>query len=246
MSVYELTGIVSDLKDLRTGFTKPTGDGEFGLTTGDKARYMRLVLEAKGIIDAGLGALNDFALPLHRIASPPTFGMLDRPSPTDLENAIALADGGLNQMRRKGNRAPHLPSAAQKPPYVSTQRISELQTSKAGLWDLQRLVRMLEELNLAHEHDAHFTTAMLVRAVTDHVPPIFGAKSFTEVANNHSGGKSFREQIKHLDTSLRKVADGLLHQQIRKVESLPHAQQVNFSAALDVLLEEVVRQLALN
>lgn len=83
---------------------------------------------------------------------------------------------------------------------------------------------MIEELNLAHEHDAYFTTAMLVRAITDHVPPIFGVGSFAEVANNHSGGRSFGDQMKHLDNSLRKVADGLLHQQIRKAESLPQEQ----------------------
>ena len=102
---------------------------------------------------------------------------------------------------------------------------------------------MLEELNIAHEHDAYFTTALLVRAVTDHVPPILGAKSFAEVANNYLGGKSFGEQMKHLYNSLRKVADGLLHQQVRKTESLPEAPQVDFRAALDVLLGEVVRVL---
>jgi hypothetical protein len=81
---------------------------------------------------------------------------------------------------------------------------------------------------------------MLARALLDHVPPIFGMRSFTEVANNY-GGKSFKGTMEHLEEGLRNVADGHLHQQIRNSESLPTAQQVNFSAALDILLSEIER-----
>lgn len=239
MNENALSNIISDLQELAGRFSPLPGNGESALSTADKAKYKRLVLEAKGII--GLG--NDFSIPLLQIATPPTFGVLSRPSPEDLQEAIALVEGGLNELRRKESRTPARFGAIQRPAYVAPQRILQLRNTKPGQWDLQRLIRMLEELNLANQHDAHFTTAMLVRAITDHVPPIFGAKSFAEVANNHPGGKSFSDQMKHLENSLRKVADGLLHQQIRKVESLPQAPQVDFRAALDVLLGEVVRVL---
>ena len=84
---------------------------------------------------------------------------------------------------------------------------------------------------------------MLVRAVADHVPPIFSAKSFSEVANNYPAPRSFSEQMRQLDTSLRKIADTHLHQPVRKAEVLPFAPQVDFRGALDVLLSEVVRLL---
>jgi hypothetical protein len=45
----------------------------------------------------------------------------------------------------------------------------------------------------------------------------------------------------HLDTAAKKIADGLLHTQIRKSETLPNAQQVNFAAPLDLLLSEIIR-----
>jgi hypothetical protein len=73
----------------------------------------------------------------------------------------------------------------------------------------------------------------------DHVPPIFGATSFAEVANNYAGQKSFRELMLHLEKSARKIADAHLHGQIRSRETLPTATQVNFSNALDVLLAEI-------
>ncbi len=243
MEDNELNKIICDLQGLEAGFSMGAGNGELGLSMNDRAKYKRLVLEAKGIIGESIGAANDFALPLLQISSPPNFGVLNRPSLEDIHEAIALVEGGRNQLRRKGSRVPPMLGAVQKPAYVSSKRILDLRNTKSSQWDLRRLVRMLEELNIAHEHDAYFTTAMLVRAVTDHVPPILGAKSFAEVANNYLGGKSFGEQMKHLYNSLRKVADGLLHQQVRKTESLPEAPQVDFRAALDVLLGEVVRVL---
>ena len=82
---------------------------------------------------------------------------------------------------------------------------------------------------------------MLVRAITDHVPPIFEFKSFLELANNYGGAASFKKSMKHLDQSLRNIADACLHTQIRQTESIPTAIQVNFSADLDVLISEVIR-----
>jgi hypothetical protein len=79
----------------------------------------------------------------------------------------------------------------------------------------------------------------LVRAITDHIPPIFGKGSFREVASSH-GGRSFKESMEYLDRGLRKIADNQLHSPIRHKESLPTAQQVHFSPMLDVLLGEII------
>jgi hypothetical protein len=45
----------------------------------------------------------------------------------------------------------------------------------------------------------------------------------------------------HLENAARKIADTHLHMPIRKSETLPVAQQVNFAAQLDVLLSEIIR-----
>jgi hypothetical protein len=82
---------------------------------------------------------------------------------------------------------------------------------------------------------------MVVRAIVDHVPPIFGYKSFGGVVNNYPSAKSFRGSMQRLDGSLRNVADAHLHVQIRSRESVPTPAQVDFRADLDVLLAEVVR-----
>jgi len=49
--------------------------------------------------------------------------------------------------------------------------------------------------------------------------------------------------MRHLDKSLRKIADSYLHGHIRERESLPNKTQVNFSQDIDVLLAEICRRL---
>ena len=108
-------------------------------------------------------------------------------------------------------------------------------------FDLTKLRRLLEELDSSFRQGNYFSTGMLVRAILDHVPPIFGTKSFAEVANNYAGSTSFRQSMKTLNESSRRIADRYLHTQTRPSETLPTAVQVDFSPDIDVLLEEIVR-----
>lgn len=84
---------------------------------------------------------------------------------------------------------------------------------------------------------------VLTRALLDHIPPIFECNKFAEVANNYDGSKSFKEAMKNLENSSRKIADHYLHSQIRKRESLPTVKQIDFSNDIDFLLAEIIRGL---
>lgn len=125
--------------------------------------------------------------------------------------------------------------------YVDIQRIKELKSITNQKFDLARLIRLCEEINVAYQYDCFMTVAMGVRAIIDHVPPIFDKSSFHAVASNYSGSKSFKESIQLLERSLRNVADAHLHLHIRRKEILPTFIQVNFKADLDVLLAEIIR-----
>lgn len=129
-------------------------------------------------------------------------------------------------------------------PYVSLERIEELTSIQVrSEFDLTKVVRLCTELNTVSEMKCHISTAALVRALLDHIPPVFDKHSFSEVATSDLGSRSFKESAKNLQESSRKIADGLLHTKIRAKESLPTATQVDFSQAVDVLLGEVVRVL---
>lgn len=162
---------------------------------------------------------------------------------------IGTVGGGSNQitwawewLRAKENKPPLKPVNPGEWVLISETRLDEVRALKSPQFDFRKLVRICEELNIASREECHFSTAMLTRGLLDHVPPIFGSRTFAEVANNYPGGtRSFKDTMHQLETAARKVADAHLHTPIRKSETLPVAQQVNFASQLDVLLSEIVR-----
>jgi hypothetical protein len=146
--------------------------------------------------------------------------------------------------RRTSTRSAKGTSVPEATPLVDTTRLEQVRALRPLQFDLTRLVRLCEELNLSYANGAFMAVAALTRAVIDHVPPIFNCKSFGEVANNYPGSKSFRESMQHLENTARTIGDAHLHVQIRRKEVLPTATQVNFAHELDVLLGEIVRILS--
>ena len=125
---------------------------------------------------------------------------------------------------------------------IALERIEQLRAIKSIPFDLKKLIRLCEEINAVYAAGCYFATAMLIRGVLDHVPPLFGLKTFNEVANNYSGGgRSFKDHMEHLHNASRKVADSYLHMPVRQSETLPTPQQVNSGQDLDALLAEIVR-----
>lgn len=153
-----------------------------------------------------------------------------------------VKDMAWEWVRMKENKPPKNPA---KPGYmalISEDRLSELRALSSPDFDFRKVIRLCEELNIAFQEECYLATAMLTRAVLDHVPSVLGFKTFAEVANNYSGGgRSFKETMQHLENTSRKVADAHLHMPMRKSETLPSVQQVNCGQQLDVLLAEIVR-----
>jgi hypothetical protein len=135
------------------------------------------------------------------------------------------------------------PAARDGDPFVDSARLEELRGLTKAKYDVTRLIRLCEELNVCFRNECYHASVMLTRAILDHVPPILGCKSFAEVTSSYAGGRSFKESMETLDKMARKIADSHLHTQIRPSEVLPTRVQVNFSHSMDVLLGEVVRVL---
>jgi hypothetical protein len=132
------------------------------------------------------------------------------------------------------------PKSAAALELISKTRLDELRKLSSGKFDFSKLIRLCEEINIVYGEGCYFSTAMLTRALLDHVPPVFGKANFDEVANHH-GARSVKGALKHLNEASKSVADGHLHEQIGKRATLPTAQQVDCRQQLDVLLGEIVR-----
>lgn len=236
----EMTGIAEQLEGLLPQFVKSQSFGLF-LETRQQATFQRLVLEAKTILDEEFKPFNTFSMALVKTVNSSSGGMVGGPSYAGVSETAEILRGAVNTLRRRANRRP----AAQLElhphrSFVDPRRMTALSEKRDNKFDFSRLIALCGELNIASQHELHHAAAMLIRAILDHVPPIFGQPNFASVIAHH-GGRSFKEQMKHLDGSLRHVADGHLHGQIRARESLPTANQVDFRSPLDVLLAEIDR-----
>lgn len=125
--------------------------------------------------------------------------------------------------------------------FVDKLRIKELLDIKSNKLDLRKLIRFCEEINSAYQNENYLSVTFLLRAILDHIPPIFGYSTFDQVCGSY-GKKTFKEISTKLNESSRKLADSYLHDLIRKKETLPNKTQVNFSQELDYLLGEIVSQ----
>lgn len=126
--------------------------------------------------------------------------------------------------------------------FVDAARMVQLRAIEIDSYDPQRLIRMCEELNSAWRAENTISVAMLARGIADHIPPVFGFETFSQVAAQ--GPKSTKGSYRHIEDSLRHIADSALHTHIRRRETVPTMTQVDFRQSFDVLLGEVVRQLS--
>jgi len=127
--------------------------------------------------------------------------------------------------------------------YVDKTRIQQLKDIKSLNFDLSKLIQLCIELN-NQSNENFFSITFLLRAIIDHVPPVFNYNNFSEFSSNYvSGTKSFQKAMKQLNNSLRNVADNNIHSQIRKKEILPTVAQIDFTQDLDLLLSEIIRVL---
>jgi hypothetical protein len=235
----ELEQIAKAMEALEGKFIKSDSIYGLFLKTEDEARFKRLKVEAKSLMDEALGVTNDFSFNLVHTANTMRGGMTDGISLAGVRSARELVEAAVNRVNRKAARPAFNPPLAGSD-YVNSSRIAELRSLRT-ICDMTRLIRLCEELNFANANDCNMTKAMLVRSIVDHIPPIFGLANFGEVANNYAGGKSFRGSMQNLQNSLRHIADSHLHVQVRQTEVLPTPQQVDFRGDLDALLAEIVR-----
>lgn len=239
--IEELTTIADDMEKLLSLFVESNGLG-FILPTEHSSTFKALAIEAKSILDGELGHTNDFSMNLIHAVNTGAGGFTSGPSYASVEEASKIVRAAVRAIKRKRTQPPVSPSGTKF--YVEPARIVSLQAIGNAQWDFARLVELCRELNVAAANRCHMSTAMILRAVLNHVPPVLGYVTFAEVANNYGGAKSqksFKASMQRLEGSLRNIADMHLHSPIRSREDVPTATQVDFAADLDVLLGEVIR-----
>jgi len=122
---------------------------------------------------------------------------------------------------------------------VDPSLIDRLASEQSAQFDIGFLVGMCREINSCFAHSNVVATALLMRAVLNYVPPLFGHETFPQVVANI--GRSLQDSFDHLENGLRKIADFHTHRRIGPTELYPSLAQVEpFKPQFELLLQEVV------
>jgi hypothetical protein len=98
---------------------------------------------------------------------------------------------------------------------------------------------MCEELNDAYGRANYISAALLLRAIINHVPPVFGVESFSEVVAQSS--RSIKAILRRLNEDARPIADLHTHLLMRRNEQLPTKHQLEpYKGGFEVLIQEVI------
>jgi hypothetical protein len=116
------------------------------------------------------------------------------------------------------------------------RRLVAVQTAKV---DTEVLVGLCREINSSWSHGNVVATALVMRAVLNYVPPVFGHETFPQVVAQSP--RTLKEAWSHLEEGLRKVADFHAHRRLGPADIFPSPAQVEpFKPQFELLLHEVL------
>ncbi|MBB3475854.1 hypothetical protein [Sphingomonas sp. BK345] len=198
-----------------------------------------LIIEVRALIAEHLGRSSPYYTGVPAFWTGPK-GQPRTPNATELSDVSAILAAAIRHLRRP--RAITLPPKVQTGTiYVDPSIIEQIATLPTTNFDFSRLAELCRSLNVTAAANAHMATAMLLRAIIDHVPPIFGFKTFEVVAAQAPGTHTFKQQLGILQNSMRKATDACLHTPIGKKRDLPTAVAVDFRSPLEALLQHIIR-----
>lgn len=158
----------------------------------------------------------------------------------DLRAELYVVIDTLNEAAQNPNYAANVASNAA---FLNTELLIQLKAVQGARLDLTKLVKMCEELNDAYARGNFISSALLLRAVMNHVPPVFGATTFSEVVAH--AGRSVKAILARLNEEARPIADLHTHFLMRANEHLPTKNQLEpYKAGFEVLIQEVLVNLS--
>jgi len=136
----------------------------------------------------------------------------------------------------------YLQDVGQNSAFLNPEVLKELTTIKNKNFDTKKLVKFCEELNDSYSRANYLACALLIRAVMNHIPPIFNVEKFSQVVAN--SGKSIKAVLSHLESQARPIADLHTHFLIRAKEQIPTKHQIEpYKPSFEILIQEIIVKL---
>jgi hypothetical protein len=158
---------------------------------------------------------------------------------TDAYDLKAHLQGVIDYVREAANDPEYETGVRLNSAFLDQETMSKLKSAKLLAFDLTKVIRFCEELNDSYRRGNYLSCALIIRALMNHVPPIFGAQTFAQVVA--SSGKSVKAILGRLEDEARPIADLHTHMHIRQRESLPSRNQIDlYKPSFEILIQEIV------
>jgi hypothetical protein len=137
------------------------------------------------------------------------------------------------------------PIASERQPYVDAGLIDDLEgVAKRTRWRVHKLIALCQELNDAFVVGNPYACAALIRAILDHIPPVFGHSDFKHIAAQHSFPvqRTDKAHAKNL-SDFKDIADDVMHRPIGPNVPVISMEDIPAPVRLNAILHELLRLL---
>ena len=126
--------------------------------------------------------------------------------------------------------------------FVEASLIDRIATLKITQFNLSKLIRFAQELNDNYKRGNYLSCALLIRAIINHVPPIFEQQKFSQVVANSS--RSVKAMLSPLEEGARKIGDLHTHEIVDDFSTPPTKNQVDpYKPNVEILFQEIERKI---
>jgi len=232
MKSTELLYLAKEIEDAPLGKCGPSDDPEkqYAYTCGFRDIAIRFISAIKRIGDPDLSEL---------------VSRLDTDISDNIRDAHKLKAElipVIDALRVELEDPSYIVRASQNAAFLDFGVFQEIKVIKSQQFDTSKLVRMCEELNDCYGRSNYISSILLLRAIINHIPPVFGKETFAQVVANSS--QSTKKILEKLQDEARPIADLHTHVLIRKKESCPTKNQIEpYKASFEVLIQEIIVKL---
>lgn len=126
--------------------------------------------------------------------------------------------------------------------FLNPRVLEQLRAAPRGRWDTTKLIALAEELDACVRSGHVYASHAVLRALLDHVPPLFGFQTFSAVVSSHPWGRTDKRYVGGLST-FRDQGDDALHRHISASPDLLMLDNLAPAAAVNALLRGCAEQL---
>ncbi|MEV6999300.1 hypothetical protein AB0N62_16645 [Streptomyces sp. NPDC093982] len=130
-------------------------------------------------------------------------------------------------------------------PYIDPALLDDLEkAAQTSSWKLHKLIALCRELNENYAAGNPYSSAAMIRAILDHIPPVFGHQDFKQVAAQHPFAMQ-RTDKAHAQrlAAFKDIAHDGLHRPISTAVPAIGMDDLEAPARLNAILHEVARLL---